>query len=216
MAKVGIGCGVLAIIGVVVLVLLVGWCQKKVGEITKDFSDNPERTAAEMVVKLNPDLELVNTDDEAETITFRDKTGKETTIAWSELKDGKLTISDSEGTRMTLGGSDMSTVPEWVPRLPETTRVVSSHQSVERGKTQGSYMVSSPMDTAAIERFLAEQASALAMEVATDNRHSANNQEMRMIAYKGEGRGFSATIIREAGGEAQVQFIYEEEEAGGR
>jgi len=210
-AKVGIGCSVLFVIGVIVMILLVSWCNKTVGTYMKDFKDNPERASAEFMINMNPELDLLETNDEDGTITFRDKEGKITTMSWGDLAEGKLTISDSEGNEMTFGGGDMASVPEWVPRLPETTQVAASHHAVDNGKISGSYMAGTTMTTETIETFLAEQAEALGMEVALDSRHAAGEQEMRMIGYKGGGRGFSATIIRETAGEAQVQFIYEQD-----
>lgn len=210
-AKVGIGCSILFVIGIVAVVLLVSWCNKTVGSYIKDFSDNPERATAELVVRMNPELDLIETNDEDGTITFSDKSGKVTTMTWSDLAEGKLTISDSEGNEMTFGASDMGSVPEWMPRLPETTQVVASHHIVEDGKISGSYMAGTAMTTPAIEAFLAEKAEALGMEVALDSRHATDGQEMRMIGYKGGGRGFTATIMREGSEDAQVQFLYEEE-----
>jgi len=210
-AKVGIGCGILTIVGVIVIALLVGLCTRKAGELIKDFSENPERAAAEMLVKMNPELDLVNTDEEQGTITFRDKSSnKETTVSWSELSDGKLTISDSEGNQTTFGAGGMESVPAWVPRLPATTQVASSFQTVDNGKIAGSYLAGTTMSTAAIEAFLAERAEAMEMESVLDSRQASGAQEMRMIGYKGSDRGFSATIIRDGNGDAQVNFIYEE------
>jgi hypothetical protein len=211
MAKVGIGCGIAAILGVVLAVLLVGMCTKKLGDVAKDFSANPERAAAEMIVKLNPDIELVKTDDAAQTITYRDKaTGKETTISWSDLKEGKLTMTDSEGGEISLGGTDLSSVPEWVPRLPETTQVLTTHRAVDQGKASGSYAVSTSMQTPAIETFIEEKAAALEMERTNDRRMGDANQEMRILGYQGGGRTFTVSIVRGADGVAQVQFLYEE------
>lgn len=211
MAKVGIGCGVLFVIGVIAIVLLVGMCKNTVDGYLQDYSENPERATAELIVKMNPELDLVETNDEEGTITFRDKSGKETTVTWADLAEGKLTVSDSEGGELTFGGADMESVPAWVPRLPETTQVMASHHAVEDGKISGSYMAGTAMTTAAIEAFLAEKAGELGMEAELDSRNTTGSQVFQMIGYKGGGRGFSATIIREGTGDAQVQFIYEEE-----
>jgi len=211
-AKVGIGCGILTIIGVIVMVVLIGWCNRTVGTYIKDFADNPERAAAEFVINVNPELELVESSDEAGTITFRDKaSGKETTMSWSDIAEGRMSITDSEGTEITFGAANMDAVPAWVPRLPETTQLASSYHSVEGGKMTGAYMAGTTMSTADIETFLAAQAQAMEMESVLDSRHASGDQEMRMIGYKGGSRGFSATIIREGAGDAQVQFLYEEE-----
>ena len=37
----------------------------------QDLQDNPLKTGAELAVRMNPELELISTDDEAGTITFR-------------------------------------------------------------------------------------------------------------------------------------------------
>lgn len=211
-AKVGIGCGILTIIGVIAMVVLIGWCNRTVGSYMKDFADNPERATAELIINMNPEIELVESNDDAGTITFRDKaSGKETTMSWSDIAEGRLSISDSEGNEMTFGNIDMEMVPAWVPRLPETTQLASSYHSVEDGKITGAYMAGTTMSTAEIETFLAAQAQALEMDSVLDSRHASGDQEMRMIGYKASSRGFSVTIIREGEGDAQVQFLYEEE-----
>ena len=105
LAWAGIGCGVVAVIGLIVMALLVGMCKRKAEEMVKDFEANPAKTMAEMAVRANPDVELVRSDDAAGTITVREKkTGKETTVNFEDAKDGKFTI-ESEGTTATLDGS---------------------------------------------------------------------------------------------------------------
>lgn len=99
MAWVGIGCGTVMLIGVIAMVLLVGWCRVKVDEVAKDYEENPERTTAEMVVKLNPEIEKVSSDDAAGTITIREKkTGKEMTLNYADIQEGKFSVTTDEGT----------------------------------------------------------------------------------------------------------------------
>ena len=215
-AKVGIGCGILLVVGVIATVLLIGWCQRTVGDYVRDFTENPERVTAETIVRLNPELDLVETDDEAGTITFRDKSGKESTVTWADLAEGRLTITDSEGNEMNLGLTDMDSVPEWVPRLPDTTREAGSHHRVEQGRITGSYIAFTGMETVGIRLFLDTEAQSLGMEAATDTvDYTAGDQQMSVFGYRGvDGRSFSATVVRQADGEAQVTFIYEEDPEG--
>ena len=216
-AKVGIGCGILLVIGVIVVALLIGWCQRSVGDLMRDFSENPERATAEMIVRLNPEIDLVETDDDAGTITFRDKSGKETTVTWADLAEGRLTVTDSEGNELNLGLTDMEAVPSWVPRLPDTTREAGSHHRVEQGKITGSYIATTNMETVGIRLFLDTEAQNLGMEASTDTvDYAAGQQEMSVFGYRGDdGRSFSATVVRQGeGSEAQVTFIYEENPEG--
>lgn len=95
---------VLIVLGVI-LVLLTGSCvacgviaTRWMGQMAQDFEDNPTKAAAEMVVRMNPDLELVESDDEAGTITVRNvETGEEMTFDFSEVAEGRFSFSDEEG-----------------------------------------------------------------------------------------------------------------------
>ena len=75
--------------GCLLLLLLVGgacvvggyFVAQKVKGVAGDFEDNPAKAAAELVVKLNPDLEMVESDDEDGSITVRNSsTGEESTF----------------------------------------------------------------------------------------------------------------------------------------
>jgi hypothetical protein len=93
---VGIGCGLLALIAIVAVVIGVGWGVRKVGGVVSELQANPEKFAAEMIVKSNPDLEVVTSDETKGEITFRTKkTGETTTVSYAEAAKGNLTIKKS-------------------------------------------------------------------------------------------------------------------------
>jgi hypothetical protein len=105
MAWVGIGCGVFVLIGIVAVVLVISWGARKVKEVAQDFEANPERAAAEMVVKFNPEMEMVSADDTAGTMTIRMKdTGEEVTLDYQDIAEGKFTVTTEEGTTTVDGG----------------------------------------------------------------------------------------------------------------
>jgi hypothetical protein len=114
LAWVGIGCGVLLVIGMV-LVAAGGWFAKK--QIDK-FADNPGFAAAELAVRANPDLEVVNSDREKNILTVRNtKTGETLTFNGEDLKDGKLTVTNEKGEVATFGATEggPKNLPSWVP-----------------------------------------------------------------------------------------------------
>jgi hypothetical protein len=156
MAWVGIGCGGIVLIGVVVMALLVGWCSRKVDEVTRDFQENPERAAAEMMVRMNPEVEMVSSDDVAGTMTIREKgSGKEMTLSYSDIGEGKFSVTTEEGTTTIEGGSSgvTTTTPdgqqttfgsgglEKMPKMFEVPELVtgwvSMMHSERNGKTTG-------------------------------------------------------------------------------
>jgi hypothetical protein len=102
MAKVAIGCGIVAVICALVVGAAVSfgvhWFKKKVG-------DNPTLAVAEAVVRANPELEVVDSDSKEGTLTIKNtKTGEVVTMNAKDIEDGKLTVTTKEGTT-TFDGS---------------------------------------------------------------------------------------------------------------
>jgi len=98
---VAIGCGVIFLI--VIILFAAG------GFMAKRFIDkagkNPEMTAAKLLIKANPDVELVKSDDDAKTFTLRDKkTGEVMTVNLSDVRNGHLTMTDGKGATVNIGG----------------------------------------------------------------------------------------------------------------
>ncbi len=135
----GIGCAGLLALVLVVVVVIGMFVTKKVKEVASDFEKNPEIAAARMLVKLNPEIEEVEVDEDEGTITVRNKkTGEIFTADVDDLKEGRFTVTGEDGTavitagsedegsfKITAGGQTMefgagenSTVPSWIPIVP--------------------------------------------------------------------------------------------------
>jgi hypothetical protein len=162
LAWVAIGCGGIAILGILVvggLVMAGGLFAKK--QLDK-FEENPAMAAAELMVRANPDLELVKSDPEAGTLTVRNtKTGEVVTVNAEDAKEGKWTVTTKEGTSSVdfSGGEDGGSLtvtnekgetstfsasagaptgfPAWVPAYPS-------------GAPQGMFQVNSPQERGAM------------------------------------------------------------------
>ena len=96
MAKVAIGCGIFAVICALVVGAAVSfgvhWFKKKVG-------DNPTLAVAEAVVRANPELEVVDSDSKAGTLTIKNtKTGEVITMNAKDIEEGKISFSTKDGT----------------------------------------------------------------------------------------------------------------------
>lgn len=141
LAWVGIGCAGLVFLGAVISVILGMFVVNKVRQISEDPAE-----AARVLVSMNPDIEIVNEDEGAGTITFREKSsGEEVTISYEDLKEGRIAFTTDEGTaafdidvdgsedgeaRMTIetdegtstfrAGSEIKDMPGWVPMYPGT------------------------------------------------------------------------------------------------
>jgi len=96
MAKVAIGCGILAVLGALVIGAAVSF---GVHMFKKKVGDNPTLAVAEAIVRANPDMEVVDSDSKAGTLTIKDtKTGEVVTMNAKDIEEGKITFTNKEGT----------------------------------------------------------------------------------------------------------------------
>lgn len=171
LAWVGIGCGGLLLVGAIVGGIAITWSIRKAKEVVGDLNEfaqemerNPAKAAAELVVKVNPNLELVESDEAAGTMTIREKsTGKVATFSFDEISEGTFRFETPEGEfeiqspeggegairvttpegETTFGAGSMEQVPAWVA-LPEGAGSVTPLvHSTEGGNLSGSLRVKS-------------------------------------------------------------------------
>lgn len=110
-AKVGIGCGVVALIALVLLVVFsvaVGGKLKKIGETAQN---NPTRATAEAIILMGG--EMIAEDDVAKRYTVKGPDGKLITFYWNERTNSPEQVS-----------GDFSAIPAnptVLPEAPEAT-----------------------------------------------------------------------------------------------
>lgn len=103
---IAIGCGAIAILAILALggAAFIGgrFLKSKAAE----FEKNPTLAAAKLVVQANPELEVVESDDDAGTLTIKNtKTGEVVTMNAKDIEDGKLVFTTKEGTTTVDGSS---------------------------------------------------------------------------------------------------------------
>lgn len=106
LAIAGIGRGGLIVIGLIGVFMLLGKACTGLKEYAEEAQKNPAKAAAMLVTKFNPDIEVVSTNDTAGEITIRDKkTGKETTLSFEDIANGKFSMTDGDGKTISVDGS---------------------------------------------------------------------------------------------------------------
>lgn len=147
-AKIAIGClvALLLCMGACSIAAYMGlnWLGGKAKSFAEDMDKNPDAAlvkSVELMMKLNPEVEVVSSDPANGTITLREtKTGKVVTFNAVDLKNGKfsfeadgkktsvdfdqkgdqagtVTVESDEG-KMVYGAGDASSIPSWVPVYP--------------------------------------------------------------------------------------------------
>ena len=129
---------------------------------------NPGLAVGKMLAATNPNLELVRTDDNAGTITLRDRrTGKETTLTFDQARRGKFSIrtEDDNGQRASVefGGSG-SRPPAWVPDYPVSHPTYSIKGSAESGEEGGNFTFTTDDPASKVMAYYLDKTRGLGME----------------------------------------------------
>lgn len=148
---VAIGCGVVILLGFLALAGMCAaggmWFKRQAAK----FEQNPAVAAAELAVRANPELELVESDTEKGTITVRNKkTGEVTTWDASEYESGKFSVETPEGTA-TYGGNAPQNLPAWVPVYPGGTVTGNFDTTSGEGRSVAFTMTTSDTVAAVLE-----------------------------------------------------------------
>lgn len=212
LAWVGIGCGTLLVIGVIVVSMLVGTCTRKVGQWSKEMQKNPQKAAAEMMVRFNPDLEMMSQDESTGEMTVRVKSsGEEITMSYKDIAEGKITVKDAEGNVTQVGKADMSKLPAWVPRYPGVGEGGGGGQTKKGDGVEGFVMFTTGDAPQAVADFFKEEAGKAGLGSNSESKFSLNGQETVTLECSGDGRRLAVNAVRgSAGSDTTVTVSYEE------
>jgi len=165
-----------------------------------------------MMAALNPDVDVVRTNDAAGTITFRDRrTGKEVTMTFDQARSGKFSFSaeDDRGKTATLeiGGSS-SKLPSWIPAYPGTTiqSNVSATGDSNDGSGQGGNFSFTTKDSAAkVMSFYQDKARDLGLKV---RLNATGGEGGTLIAGDEDGKRSLTVLVGGGSGDTTVNVTY--------
>ncbi len=221
LAWIGIGCGVLVLVVAIALAAVTWWGFGKARQMAEDFDveGNPALAAARMIVKLNPELEEVEVDQEAGTITVRNtRTGEEVTVDFEDLEKGRISwkagdqevtidasggqgeevvsISGEEGEwKLTTGSGGAGDVPDWVPLYPGT-EPLASHVFEGSEGVRGTCQLETEDRVATVIDYFQEQLQQAGFKV-TVNRFSSSDggEEGGVVNAEHEASGRTVVVM---------------------
>ena len=223
LAWIAIGCGGIVVVAGIAFTVL-GWLAVgKMKDVASDFEDNPTKAAAELVVRMNPDLEMVESDDDAGTITVREKSsGTVVTMNYEDIEEGRISFESEEGrveiTGQGQGGEGVMTIstdegetriggggeiPDWVPAHPATTARQSLLRST--GPTGDNGQASFTVDAAAddVAAFYKAELEEAGYTVSVTT-YSGNEGSVSVVSGQKDG-GTIVASVREV--ESQVEVV---------
>jgi len=174
--------------------------------------NNPGAVIAKMITLGNPNIEVVNTDNGARTITIRDRrTGKESTISFDQARNGRfrITANDDHGGNATVEfGGATSDLPSWVPKYPGAVNsgVFSAKGTDNNGAGQGGSFTFTTSDPPhKVLDFYRDKAGELGLKINMNTDTGSGG--MIVAADEGEKRSLMATA-NASGGSTTVSITY--------
>lgn len=237
LAWVGIGCAALVVLSLIAMAVLFAMGVSWIGGKAREFEENPAMASAKLMVRMNPELELVEADDEAGTLTVRNKeTGEVVTVGLDEIEEGRIrfesggetitmgmeegedgegafTVRDSEGEasfRVGAGGEDQ--IPSWVPRY-EDVEIQGTFHSQSADETTGSFSFKTSDSVEQVMDHYAEAFEGAGLSESGRNTYQSGGTRGGMLTGESRGRTVSLMISSE-GGTTTVVVTYNEKQGG--
>ncbi len=231
-AWVGIGCGALMILVLVVVMVGGFFVARKVQDVAADFEENPAMATARMIVKLNPELEEVSTDEEEGTITVRNtKTGEETTVNFEDIEEGKFSFTTDEGeitvdasglqdsgtinitdddggVVFSTGGAVSDDVEAWVPIYPGC-EPTNRHSMRSEQEHTGGFELETPASVQKALEFYRAALTDEGYEVVVNTFNQDDSEGGMVNGNHGEkGRNVVAILSSDGGGPTKIVIQY--------
>ena len=217
LAWVGIGCGVLMVI--IIAVIMVGgfFLARTVKDVAEDFENNPGLAAAKLIVKASPDLEEVDIDEDAGTMTVRNtKTGELITVNFDDIKEGrfswtadgeevtvdvsdaedgtvKIESSDGDGFAITTGAAVSEEIPDWVPVYPGSEPANRGTMKTN-DSVNGNFTLGTDDAVSEVIEFYREHLKSIGFQV-TVNTYSGGDSEGAMINSVQEAENRTVIVV---------------------
>jgi hypothetical protein len=225
---IAIGCGVILILGIIGFGGTAWFAKRKFDEYTQ----NPAKAAA-LLLRANPDLEVVSTDDKAKTVTVRNKKDNEvTTLSLDDIRKGKfkvttnkgtatfdgsaatsgggIKVTDEKGQTTTLGGGTPENLPSWLPVYPGATSQGAMSSTTNEGRS-GGFSVTTKDSIEQVANYYESQFKAAGLKV-EKNMISSNDKTSggTVSGTSDDKKRTAAVILSTADTGTQGMVTYEE------
>lgn len=230
LAIAGIGCGTLLLLTMVAGGLLVMKGCQKFKEVAGDldFEKNPTKAAALMALRLNPELEIVSTNDATGEVTVKYKQSGETvTMSFEDIAQGKFTIKNDKGETITMDASNaekqgvvvtgpdghmviggtQSAPPEWVPQYPGA-RSTGGMKNEKGASVNGSFAAETTDSVAKVREFYDARLKAEGYETSVTSTQGDGGEMVMISGNKEEGKRTVNVMIQGEAGKTTVAYSY--------
>lgn len=227
-----IGCGAIAVLGIGSCFAVGFFIQKKAKSVAEDFEKNPAKAAAELAVRMNPDVELVSSTEHQMTVRDK-KTGEVVTVDFEDAKNGRFTFRSKDGeatidadaapsgeggtlrvtgtdgeTAVFSAGEGTARVPEWVPLYADGDRVANFDVNTAE-EHAGTVTITTSAPVATVMAFYKAKLEAAGFEVQTMTLEGPTSGGTVTGTTAGQKRAVNV-IVSVADGRTQAMVTFKE------
>jgi len=231
-AWIAIGCGGLLLLATVVIGALMIFAGYFVNRVASDLQSQPVTTLARAIALANPDVELVEADEDARRATFRNtRTGETVVVDADDLEQGRISFETADGTvsvdasrrdtavdlQVTDGdettvisggaGADAaSQVPAWVPRYPGAGVEGALTSQGSRGE-RGSLTLRTTDSFDAVVAFYRGALGAAGYEIETSTFSAEGRSQTSLSGRRAHPPGSLTVIVSDGDGDGRAIVV---------
>jgi hypothetical protein len=231
LAWIGIGCGVIVVIGFIVMAAGAYLFKSK---IVDPMKKNPGMVLAKGVIAANPDLDLVSSDDAAQTLTVHNRKTNETiTMNLDDVKNGKFKFSSDKGSAsidvsqqgvsvkakdekgqessFVAGAGAPKDLPAWLPTYPGATVTAGFSSKSAQASTQ-TFALTTPDSVDKVIAFYSDQLKNNGLTVAAPTivAMGGATTTSTLTADSPDTKRHVQVTVQAANGQSQASISYEE------
>lgn len=180
--------------------------------IARRISRNPAAVAARLAAMADKNVDVVSEDDDAGTITLRDRhTGKAVTMTFDQAKGGKFTLSSEgdDGKTATMEfGAGSGSLPSWVPSYPGSSpqlNLTARGDSNDGSGEGGNFTFTTADPSSRVLSFYQDKAKDMGMKV---NLTSTTADAGMVIATDEDSHRTLTAIVGSDSGKTTVNVTY--------
>lgn len=218
------GCLGLIVIGAVILTVGGFFVARKV----EQAGGNPAFAAAKLIAQMNPEVEVLESNEDKGTITVREKkTGKVITLDFRDIQKGRMVFTGEGGEKVEIGGEGKSgsvevktregtmriggggevNAPDWVPEYPGS-RPEGAFESQGQEGEAGAYHFKTGDPVEQVAAFYEKALKGAGFEVQKNTMQAGGKSTAILVAKdSGEKREATVAVSQEEGG-TQVVVNY--------
>jgi hypothetical protein len=229
LAWIGIGCVVILVFCGIALGIAGYFAKRALDKISK----NPTMAAAELMVKANPNLDLVSADEEHSTLTIKDKkTGETMTINADDAKNGNWKITSDKGSATfgasgngvniqatdekgqksttTIGGTAApQNLPSWIPVYPGGT-TQGNMDNVNAEGHSGAFTVTTKDDTSKVLDYYEAQLKGAGFKPEKNTYNTSGQTGGSVTGKSDDGKREASVMVSSSNGGAQAVVTFTE------